>query len=402
MRLERITAWMLLVAIAGACPAVQAGHWKLEPFAVIVGGVKFEDHHSTVYADPDVQAQPEGDQDRFFTMAISQFGLRAKMAGGFALLSEFEANGGVNSHGSSVWEGQAALQVRRQLLRFERWGLRVDAGHVQDDSSIDYISAHVLDMLLNDIYTRRPYLASGANHGNGLYVTYDIWEGLGAGVAFNAGSPISTSATPMIGGTYNPYPNFYGEILKTVGDSPNRLPSESQHFVLFSPSLTFDRALGEGFRLESHASVQLFQVDTNMASTEDDPIEGINLRAGLRAGLWDDMLVPFANFSWVQNNVTGGKRSPQTLEGQDWSGMTLGGGIDWNFHGRSGVGLQYMLVRGQQGDLAAVQEHHLNLGGTWWLDQRTSVGARVALYRFISEDKAFGEMSYFLTARVIL
>ena len=114
------------------------------------------------------------------------------------------------------------------------------------------------------------------------------------------------------------------------------------------------------------------------------------------------MLVPFANFSWVQNNVTGGKRAPQTLEGQDWSGMTLGGGVDWNFHGKSGVGLQFMLVRGQQGDLAGVQEHHVNLGGTWWLDQRTSLGARVALYRFVSEDKAFGEMSYFLTARVIL
>ena len=135
---------------------------------------------------------------------------------------------------------------------------------------------------------------------------------------------------------------------------------------------------------------------------EDDPIEGTNLRAGLKGRLLDGMLAPFVNFSMSTNNVTGGAHNPATLEGQDWSGMTLGGGLDLNFLGKSGVGGQFMLVRGQQEGSPQVDEYFINVGGTYWLNDTTSLGARVGYYRVVSEEKAYGDMSFFLTARAIL
>jgi hypothetical protein len=386
---------VLAVLFAGS--GVQAEDWNFSPYAIIVGGMKFQHYQPTEYADSSVPEAPEDERSRFFTMALSRFGLRSTLSGGFSLVSEFELNAGIDGHGSSVWEGQAAIQVRQQLIRFERWGLRVDAGHVQDDSSIDFFSDHVVDLLLTDSYTRGPYLASGANRGNGIYATYHIWEGLGVGFTFNAGSPVTTTSTPVVGGTYSPYQNFYGGIIKALGDNPYRLPSEMQHFMLLTPSLTYDCEF-----LQAHASLQIFRVDTQIQSEEDDPIEGTNIRAGLKGRLLDGMLVPFANFSMSGNNVTGGAHNPATLEGQDWSGMTIGGGLDFNFQGKSGVGGQFVLVQGQQKGSPAVDQYFINVGGTWWLTDTTSLGARVGYHRFVSEEKAYGDMSFFLTARAII
>ena len=77
-----------------------------------------------------------------------------------------------------MWEGQAALQVRNQLLRWTPGRLRIDVGRITDDSSVDFFSAHVADQLLTDAYTRAPLLASGYNRGQGVLLQYELAPGL--------------------------------------------------------------------------------------------------------------------------------------------------------------------------------------------------------------------------------
>jgi hypothetical protein len=249
-------------------------------------------------------------------------------------------------------------------------------------------------------------LSSGLNRGNGIWATYEVLGGVGVGLTFNAGSPITSTASPLIGGTYSPYPNFYGGILKALSDDPYRQPPENQHFMLVAPSLAYRNEW-----IEAHVSVQIFRVDISTASEEDDLLQGTNVRAGVKLRLLGGALVPFLNFSRAANNVVGGANSPKTLPGQDWEGMTLGGGLDWNISGNNGIGAQYMLVTGAQGasgsclagaDPACVYEHYVNVGGTYWLAPGTSVGARVGFYRYAADDRALGDISYFLTVRTML
>ena len=63
---------------------------------------------------------------------------------------------------------------------------------------------------------------------------------------------------------------------------------------------------------------------------------------------------------------------------------------------------QFVMVRGEQKGSPVVDEYFINVGGTYWLNDSTSLGARVGYYRFVTEEKAYGDMSIFLTARAIL
>ena len=143
-----------------------AGAVSIEPYAVIVGGAQ---HEAIITREGHVGGKPIVDdrEDRVVTLALAGFGLRLRLGAHVEIESELEANAG--PHGTSVWEGQAALQVRDQVLRLTWWRLGLDAGRFEDPASVDFYSAHVADQLYTDLFTRQAHLQSGYNQGNGLF-----------------------------------------------------------------------------------------------------------------------------------------------------------------------------------------------------------------------------------------
>ena len=268
-------------------PVEEEPTWRIRPYAALVGGVEYE----TLQTRDENRAE-----DRGVTIALSRLGLRGDIGDSIYIESEFEINAG--PHGTSAWEGQAALQVRNQLIRVTRWGFTVDAGRITDDSSLDYFSEHVADQLLTDGFTRGSILASGFNRGNGLVVRYEVpaVPGLKPGITVNMANPTSTTASLVVGGTFPPFSRFYFAPHQQVGRDASMFPADEYHIVLVTPSALYRRG-----PFEAQTAVQFFRVNTNTSTDEDQPIDGFNIRAGVAAHLLEDRLHPFANFSVVQN-----------------------------------------------------------------------------------------------------
>src|SRR6185503_17014027 len=258
-------------------------------YAALVGGIEYE----TLQTKEDNPAE-----DRAVTIALSRLGLRGNIGEHVYIESEFEVNAG--PHGTSVWEGQAALQVRNQLVRLRQYDIRVDAGRITDDASLDFYSDHVADQLLTDGFTRASLLASGFNRGNGVLIRYEMPQvpGLQPGITINAANPTSTTASLVVGGTFPPFSRFYFAPYQQVGRDASKFPADEYHIVVVSPSVVYRHGL-----VDAQAAVQFFRVNTNTSSNMDQPIDGFNVRGGAALRLLDDRVHPFANFSVVQNEV---------------------------------------------------------------------------------------------------
>jgi hypothetical protein len=384
------------VAAAGELPEVVAteprpdagddGPW-IRPFAAVVGGMEVET----------LQTRPGDDrQGRFVTIALSRFGIRARIARGVSLESELEANAG--PHGTSAWEGQAALSVRNQLVRYERAGFRIDAGRVTDPSSVDYVSAHAGDQLYTDGYTRGQLLASGFNRGNGLVARYRFAPLIEVGLAVNAANPVSTTSSLIVGGTFPPFARFYFAPYQYVGRDAANFPADEFHIVVVTPSA---KLTIRGVELQ--AALQMLKVDTNKSSSEDDNIDGMNVRVGAATELARGLVRTFANASLVQNEVVDPDNGMQ-LSGDVFTGWTLSGGVDVNPVPWLGGGLSAAWVHDHQGTRDLAEQYFVNLGATWWLAPKTAVGARLGVYRRCEYDadgvcQTDGERSLFLTLR---
>ena len=391
----------LLSVLAATTPAnpARAEGWQVSPYAAVVGGVMRESVEHTEGADV-----VDEREDRTVTVALSRFGLRGSFGPRWSFVSELEAAAGTGSHGASVWEGQAALGVRAQMLSVLLPGkLRLDVGHVEDRASYDFFSAHVADLLLTDVFTRASLLASGANRGNGLILGWEPLDSLRVSCTLNAANPTSDTGILMVGGTYHPWERFYDVAVKDLGQDQSHFPRDGMHLLVLSPALTWSGSI-----VQAKAGVQLFSVNHNTESPDVDTIDGNNLRASLRARLLSGRLVPFVNGSRVRNSVVDPRDGGQTIEGEEYVGLTLSGGVDIQIDGPSGVGVQYAQVRGQQGDEGTERVvHTVNLGGSWFLDERTSVGARMALLRKVSvphdgDTTRSGLTSLFITLRTLL
>ena len=380
-----LAVWLVLL-VAG--PEAEAKEWPLEPYLAIVGGMGYET----------IQGKPGDDrEDRGHIVALTRIGLRGSFGRRVYVESEFEVNAG--PHGTSVWEGQAALQVRNQLLRLDFGSVVVDTGHFTDPASVDFFSAHVLDQLLTDRYTRDPLLASGYNRGLGLGTRWEFVPGLKAGFTLNWANPTSTTASLVVGGTYPPFSRFYLAAHQQVGRDASGFPADEYDIMVLSPSLTYVHE-----HVEARAAAQVFRVDTNRSSTKDEPIDGYNLRAGVMGKLLEGALRIFGNVSRVQNEVVD-KNDGNRLSGELFNGLTLGGGVDYDYFEKNGVGAQYVMVRDQQGYGTRTTYHYVNLGTTWWITENTALGARAGmLVRCEEPDKGScehtdGQRSYFATLR---
>lgn len=361
---------------------------RFAPYATIVGGFHFED----------IQNRDEADtrQDRVTTVALTRIGFQGFISDNVSVLSEIELNAG--PHGTSVWEGQAAIQVRNQLLRIDYEGLRIDAGRITDPSSVDYFSTYVANMLLTDPLARFPLLVSGFNRGNGVLVQYSPIEGLTGGFTVNAGNPTSTTGTVMVGGTFPPFSRFYEVPHAHVGRDARGFPADSFHVMLLSPHVMYETPW-----LRAKASLQWFTVDTNTNDIGDENITGMNLRVGAQLRLLDDTLRPFLNLSSITNDLVD-PMATDTLLNEDYEAQTVTGGVDYAIHEESGIGIQYARVRERQGESTVIIRHYANVGGTWWIFPGLALDARAAIYRRCDDDvcTADGQQSYWLTLRGVL
>jgi type IV secretory pathway VirB10-like protein len=130
----------------------------VRPYFLIAGGLKYD------IAD----GRPgETKQNRVSTFALGRLGAKAAWSDLVTAESEFMASGGTSLHGASAYEGQAAMQVRQQVVRLHRGVWRVEAGRLIDEGSVDYFSAHVAETFLQDTATRDPLLFDGFNLGYG-------------------------------------------------------------------------------------------------------------------------------------------------------------------------------------------------------------------------------------------
>lgn len=345
---------------------------SIHPYVLLSGGVK---------ADFEKTKPHEVKDNRVTTFALGRIGIRARWLDIVTAESELMASGGVDLHGTSAYEGQAALQVRQQLLRLTKWGFRLEVGRIIDEASVDFISAHVADTFLQDTAVRDPLLFSGFNLGNGVGVTYSALDWLRFGFVFNAGNPVSTTASLLVGGGYPPYDRFYTQPYVAVGQSANNFPDDTFHEMVATPSVLVDTKHFD-FRL----AFQMFDIDPNMASNTNDDIRGYNLRGTARAKLFDDHIVPFASAAYthndtlIQTNVA--KRSPDSYQA-----VNFGGGVDLNLARRfrcsydcaDGLGGQYQQVQYQIGDGLVTTERYLNIGATYWLTPHVSLGGRFAM-----------------------
>ena len=382
-------AIVIVIVIAAAAPAA-ADRPALDPYATIVGGLGVED----------LQTRDGDDsEDRSTTIALSRFGLRGVLSPGVYVESEFEVNAG--PHGTSAWEGQAALQVRNQLLRIERWRGRLEVGRITDDSSIDFFSAHVADQLLTDPFTRLPLLSSGFNRGNGVLFRYEVLPGLAPGVTVNSANPTSTTSSLVLGGTFPPFSRFYFAPYQQVGNDASGFPADQYQITVLTPSVVYQHRL-----VEARGGVQLFRVNTNTTTSDDQNILGYNLRAGVLAHLLDRRLRTFFDLSRVENSVVE-PNDGKVLSDDVFVGYTVTGGVDYDYLGKNGVGVQYTLLRAQQGRTNRQTTHFVNLGTTYWLTDATSFAARVALYSDCQEVagepgcEREGVRGFFATARSI-
>jgi hypothetical protein len=346
------------------------GSSRLLPFIIVVGGMNY--HHFT--AD---------EEDRFVTVAMTRFGLEGQFGEHVSLRSELEINAG--PHGTSVWEGQAAMSILDQYIRLSFNWFQLNAGRITDEASIDYFSTHVANLLLTDPYVRTPFLYSGANRGNGIRVRAEVYDGLKLGFTVNAGNPLAFTGTSMFGGTFGILPRFYFEPQRSVSEDAQTFPSDQYYVILVSPSISYEFEY-----LRAQFSYQYMLVDVTRQNEDNPMARGHNFRGGVQGLFWDGRIRPFVNFSYLTNHTFDRNEANQPiidpLSQELFQGITLGAGIDVDFLGNTGIGIQYNMVREQRADPDAevggpiVYNHFLNIGASWWFHTNVCVEARYALW----------------------
>jgi hypothetical protein len=363
----------------------------IEPFGAIAGGVRLESLHRA-------PGEQTGAQNP--TVAVSRLGVRGGVGEHITYASEFEASlGGPLGYGASVWEGQAAIAIRDQFVRYSRAGLTFAAGRIDDPASFDFVAAHTGDLLYTDLYTRDPLLYSGADRGNGLWASYDITPHATAGLTVHSTNPTGITGTLIIGGKLQPFDRPFYLAAAQVGNSQNNLPDQNLHIYFASPSFTLHYA-----RLEVKSEIQMYSLDTQESIMSDQPIRGYNLRLGARTSFDTPAgrLSPFANVSRNKNEILDPTDSKYRLPDL-FTSYTVSTGLDWDYDKHNGVGFSYAMVDTREPD-QHVRQHYLNLGTTYWVEDSLAIGVRAAVFaqQISGEMVTTGSRSLFVTARLVL
>ncbi len=376
-------------AITEEAPPPPAAPTKktIEAYGAIAGGERLESLHN----DPSDHTQAQNP-----TVAVSLVGVRGSIGPHITYASSFEASlGGPLGYGASVWEGQAALAVWDQYVRYTRGRFSASVGRIADPASFDYTSEHVADLLFADLYTRDPLLYSGADRGNGLQASYDITQNLTAGLTVHSTNPTGITGTLIIGGKLEPFDRPFYLAAAQVGNNQNNLPDQNLHIYFASPSLSFHTD-----HLAAQAEIQMYSLDTQVAMTTDQPIRGYNVRLGARA--FQGPFAVFANLSRNKNEILDPTDSLYRLPDL-FKSYTFSTGVDWDYQQHNGIGFQYALVDTVEPD-RHTRQHYFNLGTTYWIESSLALGVRAAIFaqQISGEMMTTGNRSLFVTARVVL
>jgi hypothetical protein len=363
----------------------------LEPYGAIAGGM----HLESLNQPPDVETQSQNP-----TVAVSRIGLRGGVGKYITFASAFEASlGGPLGYGASVWEGQAAVAIRDQYLRYTRNGFSIAAGRINDPASFDYVSAHMGDLLYTDKYTRDPLLYAGADRGNGIFASYDISKHFTVAGTFHSTNPTGITGTLVIGGKLTPFDRPFYLAAAQVGNSQNNLPDQNLHIYFGSPSVMFRSEY-----LDAQAEVQMYSLDTQQAVEEDQSIRGYNLRFGVRGHVPTQIgqFTPFFNVSRNKNEILDPIDSMYRLPDL-FKSYTVTTGLDYDYKEKNGVGFSYALV-GTSEPEHQTREHYFNVGTTYWLEDSVALSLRGAIFtqQLSGEAMATGSRSLFVTARLVL
>ncbi len=369
---------------------------RIRPYIMVSGGLKLDTF----------KGRPSEDKEaRVSTFALGRIGLEARWGTLVSAESELMASGGVGLRGTSAYEGQAALQVRQQVVRLHQDDWRIEAGRLIDEGSADFFSAHVAETFLQDTATRDPLLFSGFNLGNGVRGAYQLFQGLRLALTFNAGNPVSTTGSLLVGGSFPPFERFYIQPYQAVNQGPNHFPDDTFHIMMLTPSVLVDTKL-----VDARVAVQGFAIDTNTNTGQNDEIRGYNVRGTARLKLVDGMLVPFASAAYTRNDTLVpndlAKRAPERYQA-----VNFGAGLDVDVARRhkcawdcaDGFGAQFQQVQFQIGDGLVTTNRYVNVGATWWIAPNVSLGGRFAFWLTQQEySAATGERSGIVSLRFIM
>jgi hypothetical protein len=347
----------------------------IHPYASIVGGVT---------ADIPYQYQigkeaPSNFANRVSTIMISDFGLRGALLKWLSFESELMANGGISLHGTSVFEGQAALQVRKQVVHLGMDWWTVEVGRIVDEASVDYFSYHIADCFLMDPATEPFLLFDGFNLGNGVRGTAELFSGFRLGFNFNAGNPTSTSAILAFGGSYPPYTNIFGQAAASVPTNVSDYPTDDFQSYVFTPS-----AMYKNKYFEAKTELQYFFVNPDTVDGKSPILRGYNFRANAAAHIADDLVMPFVNFSYGENDTVNPNNVDQ-ISPNRYTGIGIGGGVDINYQKKNGnyngVGAMFVQDESQVGPNGIISRNrYYNVGTTYWLAPMLALGLRYAVY----------------------
>src|SRR3569832_1933387 len=381
------------ISVTTPAPPEQVRAKWVEPYGAIAGGVELLSLHQ-------LPGQSTGTQNP--TVAISRRGLRGGFGAHVTFASEFEASlGGPLGYGSSVWEGQASIAIWDQFVRYERGGFAFAVGRIDDPASFDYVSAHIADLLLSDEYTRDPLLYSGADRGNGLWFSkaLDEMKHVTLGLTLHSTNPTGITGTLIIGGKLQPFDRPFYLAAAAVGNSQNSLPDQNLYIYFASPSVTahFDH-------LDAKAEVQMYSLDTQEATMDDQTIRGYNMRIGARA--WTDTTLGkaslFLNLSRNENEnldpMTTKNRQPE--QNQTY---TVSVGTDVDYSKKNGVGFEYAMVVLRVFVLFLCL-FFLYLGTTYRIEESLAIGVRGAVFaqQLSGQPMTTGSRALFVTARLVL
>ncbi|HEY0254730.1 MAG TPA: hypothetical protein VGC41_24560 [Kofleriaceae bacterium] len=379
------------ISVTTPVPAATPNDKWFAPYGAIAGGVELQSMHQ-------MPGQATGTQNP--TVAISRLGLRGGIGPHITFASEFEASlGGPLGYGSSVWEGQAAIAIWDQFVRYAHHGFAFAVGRIDDPASFDFVSAHVADLLLSDQFTRDPLLYSGADRGNGLWFNYNVTKNLSTSLTLHSTNPTGITGTLIIGGKLQPFDRPFYLAAAQVGNSQNNLPDQNLHIYFASPAVT-----AHTDHIDAKAEVQMYSLDTQEATMDDQTIRGYNVRLGARA--WTDTTIgkasTFVNLSRNVNEILDPTTSKYRLPDLFHS-YTVSVGADLDFYKKNGVGFEYALVDTREPD-QHTRQHYFNLGATYWIENSLALGIRGAVFaqQISGESMTTGMRALFMTARLVL
>jgi len=348
----------------------------IRPYASIVGGATVD----VPYQYKIGSNAPSNFADRVSTIMISDFGVRGALLPWISFESELMANGGIGLTGTSVFEGQAALQVRKQVVHLGKDWWTVEVGRIVDEASVDYFSYHIADCFLMDPATEPFLLFDGFNLGNGVRGTAELFDGFRLGMNVNAGNPTSTSAILAFGGSYPPYSNIFSQAAASVPENASNYPTNQYQAYVFSPS-----AMYKNKYFEAKTELQYFFVNTNANNGTNAPtVHGYNYRINAAAHLLDDKIMPFANFSYGENDTVDPNK-PSDISPNRYAAVAIGGGVDFNYQKKfgnyNGIGAMVVQDESQTGSTGIItRSRYYNVGTTYWLAPMIAAGLRYAVY----------------------